>query len=148
MNKDKKIQAIRKACILVNPKASAGHNFEVGYGRCSFCDEPRILRDRRVLRTVVDEKTGGSISEAEEKNIDQTDFPCSKNLFRPIRLADVLLAIGKTGKSCAIDDTGSFCESDFGGFVPNYTKQWNLRKDSLEEQSKNCISFIHELIQK
>lgn len=61
---------------------------------------------------------------------------------RPIRLADVLLAIPE---GFALDSQGYFCEGDYNGYVPNGLK-WNLRNDSLESQSKDTIKFIASLL--
>jgi hypothetical protein len=67
---------------------------------------------------------------------------------RPIRLADVLLAIGEKAKSVGID---GFVEVDqYGTFwmsariVENEMRQvnWNLRQDDLTLQSDECITFL------
>lgn len=69
-------------------------------------------------------------------------------LGRPIRLADVLLAIGST--EYGIDATGhflkDFCEKsawDDKGEIPF---KWNLKQDDLEKQSKECLAFIASLL--
>ena len=53
---------------------------------------------------------------------------------RPIRLADVLLAIGEI-------------RPDFLLAV-GHLASWNLRKDNLEEQSEETINFLASLLEK
>lgn len=72
------------------------------------------------------------------------NYPPDGNKFRPIRLADVLLAI---------DDKSSrerYTVDCLGGFKKVGTKwiicNWNLRKDSLEEQSEETVAFIYDLL--
>lgn len=81
----------------------------------------------------------------------QVQCPCHE---RPIRLADILLAIessflaaSKNVEEVVIAETGSF------GVVRNETQQvawhpiyWKLRKDNLTEQSDECIKFLAELL--
>lgn len=68
---------------------------------------------------------------------------------RPIRLADVLLAIDKFGNYCiAARENGTFmvygddCEWRANGKL----LFWNLRKDSLEDQSPECLEFLANLL--
>lgn len=56
--------------------------------------------------------------------------------FRPIRLADVLLAMDEKA-----DGYISFTEWHFFIF-----HRWNLRTDDLTQQSPECIAFIHSLL--
>lgn len=69
---------------------------------------------------------------------------------RPIRLADVLLEMGhrKSGTSYFIDPDGYFHEwfSLKGRLDLRSTVQWNLKKDSLTEQSDQTISFLSDLL--
>ena len=57
---------------------------------------------------------------------------CSNKIGRPIRLADVLLAIGEV-------------RPDFLLAV-GHPANWNLKDDNLENQSEETIGFIHNLI--
>lgn len=70
--------------------------------------------------------------------------------IRPIRLADVMLAIqhqrvlengGKipTSASKIFETTGKINELIW--------LRWNLRKDSLEEQSEECLQFLGTLLE-
>lgn len=66
-------------------------------------------------------------------------------VVRPIRLADVLLAIGKKtthdfGYYCC--DNGVIAQTGSGAKA-----NWNLRKDDLTEQSDECIIFLADLLQ-
>lgn len=66
----------------------------------------------------------------------------SKFNVRPIRLTDVLLA------SQAADGTGI---NQFGWFFMLLEDdvecpQWNLRRDSLDDQSEETISFLHQVL--
>lgn len=54
------------------------HKFEVGYNRCAYCNEPRVVIDRKKV-IIRKNETGGEIAEVTEKRIDTTDFPCPKN---------------------------------------------------------------------
>jgi hypothetical protein len=60
-------------------------------------------------------------------------------LDRPIRLADVLLAIGS---KYAVDGAGEIYRS---GYLTG-DSVWNLRADDLEQQSEETISFLYELL--
>lgn len=65
-----------------------------------------------------------------------------KILGRPIRLADILLAISKTGLvssllSCMVHKDGTFTCLDFS---------WNLKDDSLDQQSPETLAFLINLL--
>lgn len=73
---------------------------------------------------------------------------------RPIRLADVLLAIGKIDR-LNVDVPQVVFVSARGYFSMltvqhtidvNYGKQWNLQKDSLEEQDEETLAFLADLL--
>lgn len=72
---------------------------------------------------------------------------------RPIRLADVMIAwakrradlvaspsFQKEGLCCLVPAPGCECP-----IAPGYT-YWNLRKDSLEDQSEETIEFLYKLL--
>ncbi len=70
--------------------------------------------------------------------------------FETIRLADVLLAIGfrKGGTSYAVRTDGYFVDvmEEKAVFVNDAPIIWNLRADSLEEQSKETLQFLADLL--
>lgn len=78
-----------------------------------------------------------------------------KILGRPIRLADVLLAINQandTNQYSGIGNNGHFT-TDFGEKTAwsgdgNNQKaiMWNLRADDLEKQSEEMIEFLYQLL--
>lgn len=70
-------------------------------------------------------------------------------LGRPIRLSDVLVAIGKQGKTFPFSI--GFTRGDFISIIPENgtSKQhavWNCRKDSLDDQSPETLQFIHSIL--
>jgi hypothetical protein len=74
-----------------------------------------------------------------------------KILGRPIRLADVLLAMCQKTQMIRpfLDVDGMMYEVDYAGFtltIGKYLCQWNLRADDLTAQSDECIDFIHSLL--
>lgn len=64
---------------------------------------------------------------------------------RPIRLADVLLAIGRRSDTWNISGDGYFNILDV---AQNWQRKasWNLRADSLSDQEPEIIDFIYELL--
>jgi hypothetical protein len=56
---------------------------------------------------------------------------------RPVRLADVLLAINESKKRPYGYDV-----------LMEIVAYWNLRKDDLSEQSVECVAFLAELLAK
>lgn len=113
------------------PDIMGTHVFEVGYNVCKFCNEPRIIRDRKRDVIAVDEKSGGSVSEVTETSYDQTEFPCSKNPRRSPSLADVLRAIGAE----------NFTTPRIGELLA----RWNLLKD-YDGQTEETKKFIGSLL--
>lgn len=61
-----------------------------------------------------------------------------------VRLADVLLTIGKVDVVVAVDVTGSFWRIGEQKLLKSYA--WNLRQDNLEEQSEECLQFLGTLL--
>ncbi len=55
---------------------------------------------------------------------------------RPIRLADVLLAIGRP----ALYDSSAYF------LYKNGNEVWDLRRDDLTEQSDECVAFLADLL--
>lgn len=69
-----------------------------------------------------------------------------KIIGRPITLADVLMAIEKFGvkleKSYTAEQQVMFQSNNLYKLV----KLWNLKKNSLDNQSKETIDFLHNLL--
>lgn len=73
--------------------------------------------------------------------------------YRPIRLADVLLAVRETNQSWYVRNDGVFFEwekfTDGGdghhGVKSSYIV-WNLRTDDLEQQSPETLAFLANLL--
>lgn len=69
-------------------------------------------------------------------------------LGRPIRLADILLATEQkwvTFYSASLSSFGKKTKSE-GAVLYQIIQKWNLRKDSLEDQSDECVAFISSLL--
>ena len=78
-----------------------------------------------------------------------------KILGRPIRLADVLLAISSLGDEktplpiWAIDMAGEFFDQSSSDGSPIYLdKVWNLKDNNLDNQSDECKEFLIKLLAK
>jgi hypothetical protein len=119
---EQNIEIIRKACIEANPDIKSKYHVSTGNNlRCSLCGE-----------------------------LDNYDNAgkCQNGVIRPIRLADILLAIAKFGDYYTIDVDGRFI------FGKEWIKEsndvlaltWNLRKDSLTDQSEETITFLANLL--
>lgn len=72
-------------------------------------------------------------------------------LGRPIHLADVLVAVEEHIKAQWL--TSAFPDETIGNFQPylentgmNTMKQWNLRADSLDQQSDETLEFLAKLL--
>lgn len=76
---------------------------------------------------------------------------------RPIRLADILLAINKNPEDYSIGTDGRFMKMTWfpnGGFNMEWVKEsngvlaigWNLLKDDLSLQSPETIQFLYQLL--
>ena len=77
-----------------------------------------------------------------------------KIIGRPIRLADVLLAIEKRQGEAEyiVTADGHFLQnlsvSEVGFYTYEATKfYWNLKDNNLENQSEECKNFIYELLE-
>lgn len=60
--------------------------------------------------------------------------------IRPIRLADVLSAIGNVDARVKVDG------DKLKVFADETMLTWNLRKDDLTEQSDECVEFLAEIL--
>lgn len=132
------IQNIREACIAANPEI-----VELKFGCEIEKDNGEAIRKYKVwyykqgekMECIsVDQNLGYSFVSPYEKNF--------TILGRPIRLADVLLAIrkdkwpGAEGHQVLL---GRMTEADV-------CEKWNLRNDTLTEQSPETIEFISNLL--
>ena len=77
-----------------------------------------------------------------------------QSLGRPIRLADVLLAIQKKPgiNNVAIEEYGVWMQTDYEGYgeIHDGDKRvkWNFLDDNLDHQSDECKLFLIELLAK
>lgn len=92
------------------------------------------------------EEGGGSLAEVTETIYDQRGFPCSSNPIRPIRLADVLLTVKESPKSIFIPKEAGDKGSPIRNLLEWLYENWNLRKDSLEDQSPETIEFLYKTL--
>lgn len=83
---------------------------------------------------------------------DQTSRDIGKIIGRPIRLADVLLAINQVLgiNNVAIEEYGVFMQTDNEGWGEIHDNdkrvKWILKDDNLENQSEDCINFLYQLL--
>ncbi len=66
-------------------------------------------------------------------------------LYRPIHLADVLLAANHIKLWLWVTEQGRFNLHPQGGEIAT-GPAWNLRADSLDQQSPETIAFLHSLL--
>lgn len=125
------LEKIRSKCIEVNPQIGREK------WRCLTCNAQTFFGEENL------------------HNIDCGNPKPSREIFagRPIRLADVLLAMGGelSDKGVLVNTGGDMCfmgiENGFGVRNTNYPiVKWNLRKDSLEDQSPEVITFISSIL--
>lgn len=68
-------------------------------------------------------------------------------LGRPIRLADVLVAIAyKDKRRFACDELGNILEYNSKGEIIEGLVAWNLLDDNLDHQSDECLTFLINLL--
>lgn len=65
-------------------------------------------------------------------------------LGRPIRLADVLLALQRNQKPCLVDAIGIFY--DLNGNALNIGRAYDLDNDDLSKQSEEMQQFLFDLL--
>lgn len=168
MTTQEKIEAVRQACIVSNPEI-----VELKFG-CQINDNLIYLGlgysldfpqdENHTLKIITPEKGDYKNSQltiklyplwryGHDKDCDgecgvkdSWDF-CQryhKIVGRPIRLADVLLAIsgrtGYNGKCWMLEQDGLYV------FERLKRIAWNLRNDDLTQQSEETISFLYELL--
>lgn len=152
------LDIIRAACIVANPEIASDTR---GYKQEQL-DE--AYREYLVIcKQVADEDAPQSRTWALPamafKRVKKLSAALAIFQDRPIRLADVLLAIENTRdknlkKWYAVSTSGLFLENKVEKITPRIyahpmistLRSWNLRKDSLEEQSEETITFLAELL--
>lgn len=161
MTHQQKLEAVRQACIKANPEI-----VELKLG-CEFYQKHRktgeVLSDavyvfvgrgidvREICFCLTNRYVGDAIgcydgyayNEVQnEKNM--TGY--MEIIGRPIRLADALLALGMKKNYGYVCTDGSLFEGGLDVENDFSYGQWNLRKDSLDEQSEETVSFLYELL--
>lgn len=93
----------------------------------------------------LDTVTIGTASPFESYNLYPSEYTV---LGRPIRLADVLMAIKQEHRIFAVDDNGDIISLDIAGRVITYPAlaNWNLRLDDLTQQSPETLQFLSDLL--
>ncbi len=147
MTNEQKLEVIRKACVAANPEI-----MELKFG-CLIKTKDGIQHYGQGLE---DSNDGGF------RSVDEGCGCCSNNQYydkgqfeilgREIRLADVLLAIqAKYQKingyvTYLVGSNGTFYEQE--GLCGSHQEldYWNLLKDSLTDQSEECIEFLYNLL--
>lgn len=150
------LETIRAACIEANPEI-----MELKFG-CEV-DAVKGVKTFFVGRNDIEDEN--YFIDIDQVGSEDTQFSCegncsSKILGRPIRLADVLLAIKERYKN-----TTGFFMNQYGMFyqmidelknpdstdsllVKYKTLGWNLRQDDLSLQSPECLAFLADLLGK
>lgn len=163
---DPTYQAVREKVIAANQSLNpeiASWEGAPGEWRCILSEEgknsyfkrnsDRIKKENR-YGIVADEKENMVLVWWDGKNTPQwlhRDWVAPSTVDgRIVRLADVLLAIDKMDDiECGINSDGEFVywksPKEGGG---NYRRGpiWNLRKDSLSEQSPECWEFLNRIL--
>lgn len=138
MTTQQKIAFIREACIKANPEIvelKIGSHVlwgEHGLGGC-------ILQRNYAGNYLIRVEGMGTTTTIKERQI-------TKIIGRPVRLADVLLA--SKGMIHDIENDGEYMRTFELHEDGSHDLQifWNLRKDSLEDQSEDTIEFIYSLL--
>lgn len=151
MERQKAIQIVREACIAANPKI-----LELKWG-CEIKGNPKT-EDAEVVFTVTEYGHSNFVQVMYQEDGHPKFSSFGENagfviLGRPIHLADVLLSMpgySPGERIMGVDHEGTFVEwgknSSFE-YVKNIP-QWNLRADSLTEQTTETLLFLAELLGK
>ncbi len=140
------IEQIRKKCIEANPEI-----VELKFG-CEVEGGFIYSWTNGVLVWLISQLGKGT-----QMQIPKEDFVKYKIIGRPIRIADVLLAIQENVEHYNEDII--VLVDGFIGFRPSEDRKyhdailkgnsgcnWNLKDDNLDNQSKETINFIHNLL--
>lgn len=141
------LEIIRKACIAANPSildlkfGCEVKNKKFGYTFfVSFCD-----KENEVVVYCPKEFD----NQFHHDSIEHFEAGKMEILGRPIRLADVLLAIeSQKNVTVLIDSLGCFMTVMPGEqpvFISALKAQWNLAQDDLTTQSEETLSFLANL---
>lgn len=163
MTHQEKLGAIREACVAANPSIMAldlgceiwHRNEYLENGVVITPPGVRCAKHKRFQETCYEEERGCKMVECFDArfgydedgfftlqvDLSEDDY---KVLGRPIRLVDVLLAM-RGLNYISIDPSGDFWQTSTRG-RSHLVANWNLRADSLEDQSPETISFIHSLL--
>lgn len=145
MTREEQIKSIREKCVAANPQI-----VELKFG-CSLVRKDADIGWNAVVTNSPRYRGGtgyeyfssdhwNQIQQSTEQITDEYEI-----IGRPIRLADVLLAMNDHAP-LACSHSGGFLK---GGREWKYREpvvRWNLRADDLEQQSDECIEFIHSLL--
>lgn len=138
------LQIIRKACIEANPEI-----MELKFG----CDIA-VGNDRGYIHYSMYDKDGptllGFVSTSDPKKLRPIQWkkgdPIGYTILgRPIRLADVLLAIKSSPKCDTYWEYGATSDIVWGN-PPLKNNAWNLRNDDLITQSPDTLQFLADLL--
>ncbi len=139
MTTKEKLEAIRQACIKANPEI-----VELKFG-CLISGfghhrSPVVCLDKDYTAFL---HAPTLITNDKTKNV-QANYEI---IGRPIRLADVLLALHRTSRTQNVSINtlvGTMMNHNFTR--DDLNKHWDFYKDSLDEQPEETISFIYELL--
>lgn len=141
MDKQTKLEDIRRVCIEANPSIK-----DLVFGcEIKFDNDDEIgIFIMKFLNTYYIAFQNHAVPQTLHAN----EMPKFEIIGREIRLADVLSAIHKIKQFQAI------CVSEAGMFISLHEKniydveggQWNLLNDSLSSQSDETISFLWDLL--
>ena len=160
MTREEKIEVIRKACIEVNPEIvelKFGCEVQVDFGDwehgiilsdCVICPKHK-KKVREDCYNDCDLQDAHWIMYGNEEDgfwDDATeDTKIKEVLGRPIRLADVLLAIGKAQIELIASVPTIYLEQACLR-TDDAIRFWNLRTNDLSQQSDECINFLYSLL--
>lgn len=120
MTHQQKLEAIRKACVAANPSITIE---QTALERVSEICFELTLGEEDGLSTMPDTN-------------------------RPIRLADVLLALNQKSEThwyWSVNTTGAWFDGRQS--VTHILCEWDLRNDDLSKQSEETVDFIHGLLE-
>ncbi len=140
------LQTIRLACIAANPsildlKFGCEFSFKNGVKNCVALSSDEWKRLHFwVLFPGLEPKYDSLPRKEIEKYIEI--------LGRPIRLADVLVAIDKKGTDANlwVNVSGGFAWTSIGTDCREFETTWNLLSDDLRDQSPETLEFISNLL--
>lgn len=137
MTHQENLEAVRRACIEANPEIvelKFGCGIEYGKQLPSYCLYGGVVSSGDIVLYLY--------TQCESIRVSKYQFRLfGEVLGRPIRLADVLLAVRRVRLEIDnIPDHLSMGVSNVGW------RTWNLRKDSLEDQAEETVAFLATLL--